>query len=181
MSEQTITHDIHCGRCTTCCIEPLIPLNDDDVRQIVAATGMPVEKFVRFVGPDDVDWPEDADEWIRLRTGLRLMVLRQIDDRCYFLGREGCLIYPHRPKICRVFPVDFTFDDELNIVAVERQARIGRCTARTPARPEWSEELVQTGRELYAADQAYQEQVIRWNREARPAGPQEFLAFLGLA
>ena len=171
---------VGCGRCGTCCVDPIIPLNDDDVRSITKHTGIPAIELTRFYSFDDMEWPDDSDDWIHLRYGRRLMVLKKLRGRCMFLEDNGCAIYKHRPRVCRIFPYDFQFTEDLSEMDVEMQSRIKGCVASGAKNPEKNKALVQNGRLLFKADQKYRKKLERWNRENPRGTVREFLDWMGL-
>lgn len=173
---------IDCKRCGSCCIEPIIPVNDDEVRRLMKATGLPARKVTRFFSFDEVEWPWESEDWVELGPGRRLMALRKINDRCMFLTKDGCSVYNVRPRVCRIFPVDFFFNEEdLDDFDVEIQQRIKKCQAVVIKRPEKHKGLVAIGRALFRADQSYQKKVFRWNRSTPRGTITQFLKYLKLA
>ncbi len=171
---------VGCGRCGTCCVDPIIPLNDEDVRSITKHTGIPAADLCRFYSEDDMEWPDDSEDWVHLRYGKRLMVLRKVRERCLFLENDGCRIYKFRPRVCRIFPYDFQFTDDLSEMDVDLQDRIKGCVAVGVKSPEKDKVLVQNGRLLFKADQVYRKKIARWNRQRSKGTIKEFLAWLGL-
>ncbi len=75
-----------CTRCNRCCTGKRIQVNPYEIARIARARGVSTaEARARFT----VD-----------------SVLRQDDeDRCIFLGAEGCGIHGDRPLVCRLFPL----------------------------------------------------------------------------
>jgi Fe-S-cluster containining protein len=75
-----------CTRCNRCCTGKRIQVNPYEIARIARARGVSTaEARERFT----VD-----------------SVLRQDDeDRCIFLGAEGCGIHGDRPLVCRLFPL----------------------------------------------------------------------------
>ncbi len=74
--------------CKECCIETEMPLSEDDVRRIAEA------------GHRDF-YHQDEEGYF---------ILRNVNGRCVFLGKEGCTIYAIRPEGCRLYP--FVLGDE---------------------------------------------------------------------
>ncbi len=169
---------IDCKRCGTCCKEPLIPINDLEVRKLVKATGMPGKKIVRFYSIDEIQWDQDADDWVELAVGHRIMAIRKVRDRCVFLTRNGCSVYNHRPRVCRIFPVDFLFEEDSMKMDVERQSRVKGCKAVTPDSSENNMQLVSIGRALYKSDLTYQKKVAKWNRQNYRGTISQYLEYL---
>lgn len=172
--------DISCKRCTNCCTDTIIPINDDEMKKLMRATGLPMNKIVRFYSFDEVHWPKDSEDWVELRAGRRLMALRQKKDRCMFLSPQGCVIYKSRPRVCRLFPVDFYFTEDFDGHEVEIQSRIHGCEAGVKNLPKNGDKLYQIGLSLFKKDLAYQKKVAGWNDENPRGTAAEFLAFLKL-
>ena len=174
-------NNLECSRCALCCTDTIVPLNDYDVRKITRGTGMPADQVVRFFSHDDVEWPRDSNDWVELRQGPRLMALRKRGIYCWFLRNKRCAIYDYRPRPCRTFPVETSFDkDDLDDVDIEMQGFIKKCTARRSPVPDKSSKVVRLSRALFKSDLAYQKKVQRWN-ETNPRGTiREFLEFMKL-
>lgn len=99
-----------CTGCGNCCKEPLLPLNDADLRRIVEHTGEAPKDVVKFVDRDAIDMDDEPHAFLRLKQGKRVMVLRHAKSQCKYLDKDDrCGIYEHRPLGCRVFPFDPTF------------------------------------------------------------------------
>jgi Fe-S-cluster containining protein len=81
--------------CVKCCIDTHMPLTNSDVKRI-SKQG------------------HRSKDFIVKRRGERC--LKNINGRCVFLGDGGCLIYPHRPEGCRLYPL--VFNEELGNVFI---------------------------------------------------------------
>lgn len=171
---------IDCKRCGTCCVEPIIPVNSKEIKKLLKVTGLPAQKIVRFLSFDVVEWPWESEDWIELGPGRRLMVLRKLNKRCMFLSKSGCTIYDHRPKVCRVFPVDFQFTEDLSEMDTEIQDRVDSCRAEVSKNPQNNEKLVKIGRALFCEDLEYQKEVAKWNRTSPRGTIAEYLTFMNL-
>ena len=169
---------VECAKCAKCCIEPLIPLNDYEVRKITRATGLLASKIVRFVPFEKVSWPKDSDDWVELREGRRIMMLRHHRGKCMFLKNRRCLIYNHRPRVCRLFPVDFDFYEDGDIYEVEIQKRISGCKADVAKIPEKDKDMARIACADFRADENYAQKVAVWNDENPRGTVAEFLAFI---
>jgi len=75
-----------CTRCNRCCTGKRIQVNPYEIARIASARGVSTA---------------EARERFTLDS-----VLRQDDeDRCIFLGEQGCGIHGDRPLVCRLFPL----------------------------------------------------------------------------
>jgi Fe-S-cluster containining protein len=99
-----VTLEFECRNCGVCCsLIPLIVAGDID--EIVARLGIPAEEFVHFYRPEDFDegvFPEE--QWFEVKTGFRILGMKQIDGKCVFLDHGRCRIYAHRPLMCAMHP-----------------------------------------------------------------------------
>jgi len=176
-----------CTGCGNCCKEPLLPLTDADVRRIMARTGDRPSEIVRWVGRDGIDMDDEPEAFVRLRQGKRVMVLRQANGRCRYLGRDDrCSIYSSRPLGCRIYP----FDPEFTSKGKVRRLTLVRAT-ECPYELDGDHSVrdLRALHERYSdAHDAYNERVAEWNREQtkrlRRGGTaqtaDEFFEFLGL-
>lgn len=171
---------IFCGRCTICCTEPIIPMNDIELKTIMKATGLPAKNIVAFYPFDLVDWPEDSEDWIELRQERRIMCLRRLKGRCLFLRKRGCLIYKHRPRVCRLFPVDIELDDDCSEYKIEIQERIDKCNAIIHENPEEDKSFIGVARALCRIDVKYFKKVAKWNAYRSGGSTDSFLSYLKL-
>lgn len=179
--------NFRCTGCGNCCKEPLLPLTDADVRRIMERTGDRPADIVRWVDRGGIDMDDEPEAFVRLRQGKRVMVLRQTNGRCRYLGADDrCGIYSSRPLGCRIYPFDPDFT---------RKGKVRRLTLVRAT--ECPYELDGTNRvsdiralhERYSdAHDAYNERVADWNKEQtrrlrRGESAQtsrEFFEFLGL-
>ena len=76
----------YCGRC---CYKTEMPLSREDIKRI-----------------EDLGYPRD--HFLIWRKGLPR--LRNTDGHCVFLDVTSgkCMIYPHRPEGCRLYPLIYT-------------------------------------------------------------------------
>ena len=169
---------ILCGRCSICCKEPVIPINDCEIRKIKKATGMTAKMLVRFYSFEEIKWDEDSEDWVELAAGRRLMSLRKIRNRCIFLTKNGCSIYKARPRVCKIFPVDFFFSDNLENMKVGIQSRIKGCKAKVSPKSKKDKDLIKIGRALFRSDLSYQKKVAKWNRTNPRGTVAQYLDFL---
>lgn len=170
---------IHCGRCGTCCTEPVVPVTDSDVRRICDATGKKASDFVRFYSDEEMSFDPEAGLWIKFKNGKMALGLKKRADACIFLSSTICCkIYEHRPMTCRTFPYMIDFDEHGNPEKV-RLNKIVDCKSSRKGLshldPEVSNVIIEQKQ-----DDAYYEKVSKWNLSGKKGGAKEFLAFLGL-
>ena len=80
-------------RCNLCCIETEMPLSRSDIKRILRI-GYRLKDFA-------IKTPEGWQ-------------LKNHFNKCVFLGKDGCKIYPYRPEGCRLYPL--VYDENLGIV-----------------------------------------------------------------
>ena len=173
-----------CARCAQCCIEPVAPVTEADVRRLMRASSLPAARIVRFWSSAEFDYEPDRPGWVRLSGGRRVMGLRKPRGRCIFLGPDGgCRVYESRPMTCRTFPFEVTTRPDGSLGKVSR-IRMNWCRTR-PGTGVDPAQLAAWSSTEDAEDEAYHRRVERWNRMQRdthpPGNREDFLRFLGLA
>lgn len=170
---------VECGRCGTCCTEPVVPVTDSDVRRLCDARNLSAERIVRFYSQKEMEYDSEADLWISLSRGKRAMGLRKRKARCMFLTDENdCSVYPYRPMTCRTFPYMVEFDEAYTVEKVSLN-KIVNC--RCKRKPKSSiPEVIQNVRTEYTEDDSYYDKILQWNLQEQPGSPEEFLRFIGL-
>ncbi|WP_026524706.1 YkgJ family cysteine cluster protein [Butyrivibrio sp. MB2005] len=92
-----------CSGCHACCcgMGDSITLDPYDVYRLEKGLGKSFEELLS----------ENLE--LRVADGIILPCLKMDgDEKCTFLNREGrCSIHPHRPGICRLFPLGRIFED----------------------------------------------------------------------
>lgn len=171
-----------CGQCGTCC-RLRIPVTDADVLRLMEATGKPVEKFVHFFKRSEFGNSPGPIAWVKLgpwHRDRKAMCIHEVYDRCLFLRpKKGCVIYEHRPVVCREHPFDLTLDDDdCKIVAIKMNEAC-KCL-RTLDGKVSKVYIKRIYRRSLAQDEAYSAKVRRWNRRKKLGTEREFLEFIGL-
>jgi len=176
-----------CTSCGRCCTEPLLPLTDVDVKRIMTHTGLLPSAFVIWVSPRQIDLSDQPEAFVELRSGRRLMAMRQGRPGCHFLGSDKrCTVYEARPTGCRVFPFDAEFSSTGRLVRLERipatecQSICGKGPTLTRLRT--------NQRQFDAEVDAYHQKVRAFNRAQRrrrrlgllAEPPSRFFGYLGL-
>ena len=168
-----------CTCCANCCREPIVLVTDEDVRRVADHTGQVASEILKFYRPDDIEWSTDKPEWIKLKSGLRIMGLRRNKSGCQYLGEDDlCTIYEHRPVTCRRYPFDVELDEDGEIdsisisTSVECPYELDGCTSLSQLNAvcAWEEK----------EETPYFAKVKNWNRKGKPGGKKAFLQHLGL-
>jgi Fe-S-cluster containining protein len=177
-----------CTGCGNCCKEPLLPLTDGDVRRIRTKTGDAAADVVRWVDRHGIDMDDEPEAFVVLRQGKRVMVLRQENGACRYLGDDNrCRIYASRPLGCRIYPFDPTFDARGKL----KRLKIVRATECPNALDGDAdpEALKNLDDRYQQAHHDYNDKIAEWNaaqakrkRSGKAAQTaREFLEFLGLS
>lgn len=170
-----------CNRCGVCC-RLRIPLTDTDVRRLMKASGKPAEKIVQFFKRSDFGKSPGPIAWIKFGPPLRArraMCMRETRDRCFFLRKDGCIVYEHRPVVCREHPFMLELDEnDRKIVSIERN-KACECSHTLDGKIN-KRYLKQIHRESLAQDEKYFAKVRRWNRRKTQGNERDFLEYLGL-
>jgi len=170
---------IHCGRCGTCCSEPVVPVTDSDVKRICKATGKKASDFVRFYSDEEMSYDPKSGIWIQLKTGKMAMGLKKRSDRCIFLSHIiACKVYQDRPMTCRTFPYMIDFDENGDPEKVHLN-RIVDCKSARKGLSHLDAEVSNVRIEIIQ-DDAYYARIAEWNKRAEKGSGKDFLAFLGL-
>lgn len=72
--------------CRACCFDTRMPLLEDDIARLEAATGRPRDAFTVH---EEEGRPRLANK----------------DGHCVFLDEDGCSVYTDRPAGCRLYPL----------------------------------------------------------------------------
>jgi Fe-S-cluster containining protein len=101
---------LECQRCTACCRWPgQVRLTEAEIAQLAAFKQLSEHDFIQ--------------QFTRLRhdrAGLAL--IDHPDGSCIFLENGGCAVQPVKPRQCRDFPNQWTFEGaELECKAIPRE------------------------------------------------------------
>ncbi len=177
-----------CKGCGECCKRLRVVTTHLDLKRLSAATALPADELVMWLGPDEVDMEGEPETFVELSCGRRLMVLAERAGACRFLGADQrCTVYAARPEDCRLFPFDPELAADGGLVRL-RLLPLAGCESdsrTTLAARELAQAHARRLREL----EEYQSLVSHWNRRAkhrrrlgrRVGSADEFLAFLGCA
>jgi len=182
MNKNSSTHlftTIECGRCATCCTEPIVPVTDSDVKRISTALQTSAEKLVRFYSPKEMEYDPQSDLWIKFPQGKRAMGLRKKLSRCIFLtDQKSCSINLHRPMTCRTFPYVIDLDYQDNAQKVELN-HIVSCSCKKKPKSALTEVIDYVRQEL-GEDDLYYDKIFEWNSRKQAGTTRDFLRFIGL-
>jgi Fe-S-cluster containining protein len=171
--------EIHCGRCGTCCTEPVVPVTMSDVARLCKALKVEPQKFVRFYTMDEMAFDPESEVWIKFKTGKMAMGLKKRAARCMFLSSTiSCKVYAHRPMTCRTFPYMIEFDDEGNPDRV-RKNDIVDCKSTRKGLSHLDQTVSNVRIELNE-DEAYYAKIREWNSLENIGDKTDFFKFMGL-
>lgn len=92
MSSATLAADgafsYECHRCTRCCSGKRIRVNPYETYRLARSLGLSTTEFLA-----------------RHTTAQGTELARTADERCVFLGSEGCTVHADRPLVCRLYPL----------------------------------------------------------------------------
>lgn len=175
-----------CTRCGHCCRRFRVPLTTHDLKRLLTTTQRPMQEWVEWLSPDQVDMTGEPESFVNLPAGRRLLVLSWQNGACSFLRDDLCSVHPERPRSCRSYPFDVTWGARAGI----RRLRLLDTTGceHTWGAAVAQREVSQEARAQNAELQQYVQQVIAFNRlqghRARLAKPllsaTEFFAWLGV-
>ncbi len=98
-----------CRRCGSCCrVEGYVRLTSGEVGDLANALGLSAHDFTR-------QYTRLTDD----RGGLSLTEKR--DGSCVFLGRDGCEVQKVKPRQCRGFPVEWSFEGYERVCACMKE------------------------------------------------------------
>ncbi|MBL7055629.1 YkgJ family cysteine cluster protein [Candidatus Woesearchaeota archaeon] len=119
--------------CTSCCISPFIGKDPgfwmtlSDVAKIVNKTKLNPEEFCRFTEVDDDELEEDEDlddRHSELMEYNEKIILMNGQNKCFFLGKQGCRIFEDRPKMCQLYPFWFKETKKGIKITVQQEDKI---------------------------------------------------------
>jgi len=170
-----------CGGCGTCC-HLWIPVTEEDVQRLMEATGRPVEQIVQFVEPSRFGASPGTVAWIKFgprRRDRRVMCLREIRDKCLYLKNDRCIVYEHRPVVCREHPFVLTLDDSERRIESIELSEVCECSHTLDGKV-FRRDLKKVYHWNVKQDDRYFKKVRRWNRRKGCGTEHDFLEYLGL-
>ena len=170
---------IECSRCATCCIEPIVPVTNTDVRRICAFNGKTPSSIIRFYSPSEMEFDSESAVWVRFSYGKRALGLRKKNERCMFLNDQNlCSVYEARPMTCRTFPYQVDFDDDDQVSDVDLNLIVNCKSKIAPSSP--LTEVIKNVRIEEEEDELYFDLIRKWNRKKIIGTSREFLKFIKL-
>lgn len=86
-SQRGTAYAYQCNNCKRCCHNKLIQVNPYEAVRLASHLGVSTGEFARDCLDDNV------------------FLKRTPDGACIFLGEGGCSVHPHRPLVCRIYPL----------------------------------------------------------------------------
>ncbi len=116
LEAQRATVSCTCRTCPNCCKVVRVPVTHHDLARLTRHAAQPVETFVEWLSPHEIDMTGEPETFVMLDVGRRLLVLRHDSGGCRLLNGEGlCSQYVARPAACAAYPfalADAIGDDE---------------------------------------------------------------------
>jgi Fe-S-cluster containining protein len=164
-----------------------VPITHRDLQRLSRAAARPIESFVEWLAPDEIDMSGEPETFLELDVGRRLLLLRHEDGACHLLTSEGrCSEYAARPSACAAYP--YALSDETSDAQPRRLFILedSPCGDESCAGGQGAERAVQS---VEAELSEYVTLVGQWNRRQkrrrlaghRPQAVGTFLEFLAAA
>ena len=168
-----------CTGCGTCCTDTMVPVNDEDARRLMKATGKAADEILRLFNPEETQFEPDREGWIKFTYGRRILGLKKKDSHCIFLDDDKrCLAYTARPVTCRTFPLHIKYNKQGRLTDINYIPDV-KC-ARTLGNPDSLEKLLAVAIREDVEDDRFYKKLEQWNRGSRQGGKKAFLKFMGL-
>lgn len=87
VSGRKTAYSYRCNACNRCCHDKLIQVNPYEAARLAHHLGVPTGEFIRDSLEDNV------------------YLKRRQNGACIFLAESGCGVHPHRPMVCRIYPL----------------------------------------------------------------------------
>ncbi len=172
MNNQSFPHN-PCATCGACCRSYVVPVCGYDVWLISTGQRLSPEQFLVACPQEEPGFDGLRLEAEGITYGLALDKQGRFHPSrpCVFLmhfanGHMRCGIYPHRPSVCRVYPMSIW-----NGVVYKTEESLcppGAWPEDEPQRPGWRAAL----QRMYMHFDIYNEVVARWNAHVAKAGQQ---------
>jgi len=104
MQKQTDLHSLDrlspfsfvCGKCSSCCVNKKIQINPYEIARMAAHLNITTTRFIQN------------------KTEKGVYLKRRKNGACLFLGKNGCMVHPNRPLVCRLYPLCRFISSERN-------------------------------------------------------------------
>lgn len=174
---------LDCGQCTSCCRDIQVDITDTDLKRLVKLTGISADRLVKLYGHNKDDKDIEGD-WINLSYGKRAIVLnKKRNGDCFFLGQDkGCIAYKARPMTCRIFPVCVVYDEDHDIVDLEKSEVITDKTITCKSshgRGQTYDNFMSTARQARKEHALFIKKIDEWDNLSDRGNKNDFLRFLG--
>ena len=174
---------LDCGHCSSCCRDIQVDITDSDLKRLVKHTGISADRLIRLYGHNKDDKDIEGD-WINLSYGKRAIVLnKKRNGDCIFLGKDnGCIAYKARPMTCRIFPVCVVYDEDHDIVNLEKSEVITDKTISckcSSGRGQAYNNFMSTAKLARVEHASFIRQIDHWNSLNKKGNKNDFLRFLG--
>ncbi len=174
---------LECGQCSSCCRDIQVDITDADLIRLVKHTGISADRLVRLYGHNKNDRDIESD-WFNLSYGKRAIVLnKKRNGDCIFLERDsGCIAYEARPMTCRIFPICVVYDEDHDIVNLEKSEVITdktitcTCSGKTG---QTYEDFMTIARQARKEHALFLHMIDKWNSQTDNGNKNDFLRFLG--
>jgi len=142
---------------TECCRRLEVILTPYDILRLKKALNISSESFLeRYT---EVIFPENI--------GLPMLKLKK-QKNCPFLGEKGCLIYSHRPSVCRLYPLGSGFSSKKRVYFLIKEPEcLGFQAKKTITVGEW---INSQGLKEYEEMNALFAELIFLKNKIRPVG-----------
>jgi Fe-S-cluster containining protein len=113
-----------CARCASgekgsknCCVEPFMDgsngfgLTITDVARVAEHTGLEPEEFCSLNAVNKEEYEDDPSTYFQPLVFDGKWLGMNGSGKCRFLGERGCTIFEARPRICRIYPFWFDWDE----------------------------------------------------------------------
>jgi Fe-S-cluster containining protein len=155
-----------CNGCGDCCRRHRVALTHHDLARLKRAVSEPVERFVHWLSPDEVDLAAESASFVTLSAGPRLMVLAHAGAACRFLTADNrCSVYSERPRDCELYPFVLERDERRRPVRLTL-FEPGGCGERMRT-PRDLSMLARADAQRWSEVDEYRTLIARWNRLAR--------------
>jgi len=170
-----------CAGCGRCC-KLWIPVTDADVVRLMEGTGDPARKIVCFTPikafKRNTPGTLRVVKFGKKKKDWKVMCVKEKGGSCQYLKKKRCVVYEHRPIVCREHPL--MIEPSAKGKRIKRIRMNDPCgCAGTLTGKQRKKELLRIYHWTNREDDAYGEKVERWN-EGGGGTEEAFLKTMGL-